>query len=329
MEPDGPDPPRSPSPADGFQSTRWSLALAARDRDAPRAGQALASLCAAYWYPIYAFIRRRGHDPEATADLTQEFFARILKRKFLRAADRRKGRFRSFRLVLRKRFLANKHDKAAAPLPGGGRAAVPLDAAGAEGRYRRGLCHGPTPEANYALEVTNTTERLLWLFVAHGLEGMTPTTDTITVAGGQTRDVFGTVSPADLPDDPEKAKDLKLRITEEDEAGRRLDRDLVVPFRKIAPSPTEIGTAVAYNDGTLTLEVTHSKDDRVTAPALVHVRMEPMAAVRRIDDSPMIVPMGETVQYRYVVDPGFVPARWSLVIDEVEVRSGIAILHPR
>ena len=79
------------------------------------------------WYPLYAFIRRRGHPAYDAEDLTQEFFARLLDKHFLAAADREKGRFRTFLLMAVKRFLANEHDAAQARRRGGGRPTVSLD----------------------------------------------------------------------------------------------------------------------------------------------------------------------------------------------------------
>ena len=100
------------SGGDRFQTTHWSLVLAARDRATPEAEAALADLCAAYWYPLYAFVRRKGHDPEHAADLTQEFFARLLEKDYLRSVDRSRGRFRSFLLAACTHFLANERDRA-------------------------------------------------------------------------------------------------------------------------------------------------------------------------------------------------------------------------
>jgi RNA polymerase sigma-70 factor (ECF subfamily) len=139
-----PDPTRSQ--AGRFETTHWSVVLAARDRDAPRAEQALAALCAAYWYPLYAFVRRQGHDPDRAADLTQEFFARLLEKDYLKAVDRAKGRFRSFLLAACKHFLANVHDREVALKRGGGRRPVSIDQRDAEGRYLCEPAHDLTPE---------------------------------------------------------------------------------------------------------------------------------------------------------------------------------------
>ena len=139
--------PATPAAETGFQSTCWSLVLAAGDRGAPRADEAMAALCATYWYPVYAFVRRRGHDADAASDLTQAFFARLLEKGDLRAADRERGRFRTFLLVVCKRFLANEHDRATAAKRGGGRVIASFDARDAEGRYHREPIHDLTPEA--------------------------------------------------------------------------------------------------------------------------------------------------------------------------------------
>jgi RNA polymerase sigma-70 factor (ECF subfamily) len=132
-----------------FGTTHWSLILAARDRDAPQADEALAALCAAYWYPLYAFIRRRDHDPDSAADLTQGFFARLMEKEFLRSVDPSKGRFRAFLLAACKNFLANERDRAVALKRGGGRCAVSIDRRDAEGRYRSEPTHDLTPERLY------------------------------------------------------------------------------------------------------------------------------------------------------------------------------------
>ena len=83
-------------PPAGFPTTHWSRVAHAGDPAAPEARAALAELCGAYWYPIYAFIRRKGHDPDEALDLTQDYFARLLENGVLAAADRRRGRFRAF-----------------------------------------------------------------------------------------------------------------------------------------------------------------------------------------------------------------------------------------
>jgi RNA polymerase sigma-70 factor (ECF subfamily) len=130
----------------GFATTHWSLVAAARDRASPEARDALAELCRAYWYPLYAFIRRKGHAADAAQDLTQEFFTRLLEKDFLGAVDRARGKFRSFLLAACQHFLANEYDRAAAQKRGGGRAHLPLDFRAAEDRYTHEPAHALTPE---------------------------------------------------------------------------------------------------------------------------------------------------------------------------------------
>ncbi len=129
-----------------FATTHWSLIAAARDGSASQARAALAALCAAYWYPLYAFIRRQGHNADEAQDLTQGFFARLLEKDFLAAIDRDKGRFRSFLLAACKHFLANEHDRAHAQKRGGGREPLSLDFHTAEGRYGLEPADTLTPE---------------------------------------------------------------------------------------------------------------------------------------------------------------------------------------
>ena len=81
-----------------FATTHWSAVLAAGDTKSPQAKEALENLCRAYWYPLYAYVRRKGYQADDAQDLTQEFFARLVARNYLRVADRNKGKFRSFLL---------------------------------------------------------------------------------------------------------------------------------------------------------------------------------------------------------------------------------------
>jgi DNA-directed RNA polymerase specialized sigma24 family protein len=138
-------PSEGPSPA-RFPTTQWSRVISAGDPDAPLARESLAELCNAYWYPLYAYIRRRGHDPERARDLTQDFFARALERGLFAEADPARGRFRSFLRTVCAHFLANRRDWETARKRGGGRTILPIDAASAEGQYARELADGLTPE---------------------------------------------------------------------------------------------------------------------------------------------------------------------------------------
>jgi DNA-directed RNA polymerase specialized sigma24 family protein len=129
-----------------FPTTHWGRIVEAGDPAAPAARSAMEGLCRDYWYPLYAFIRRKGSGPEQALDLTQGYFARLLERGTVAAADAGKGRFRSFLLADCNRFLADcrEHDKAAKR--GGGVAPLSIDARDAEGRYLREPSHDRTAE---------------------------------------------------------------------------------------------------------------------------------------------------------------------------------------
>lgn len=132
-----------------FPATRWSIVVAARHRLSPDSQQALESLCQTYWYPLYAFIRRRVPNVHEAQDLTQAFFTVLLERNALEAADRERGRFRSFLLTACKHFLADEWDKAKAQKRGGGRRAIPLDLESAESRYSLEPINDLSPEHLY------------------------------------------------------------------------------------------------------------------------------------------------------------------------------------
>lgn len=133
-------------PARRAATTRWSLILAAMQDGTPQGDAALADLCQAYWYPVYAFIRRHERDSETTADLTQAFFAQLLEKRVLRDVRRERGRFRSFLFAAVRHFLSNERDRARTLKRGGGIRIVPIDVDAAEGRYRREPADDVTPE---------------------------------------------------------------------------------------------------------------------------------------------------------------------------------------
>src|SRR4051812_30864101 len=132
-----------------FATTHWSLVLAAGPGGTPASQQALATLCEAYWYPLSAFVRRSGHQPEDARDLTQAFFARLLEKHYLRAADPERGRFRSFLLAAFKHFLSKERDRANAQKRGGGQHVLSLDFDEGESRYLLEPAHHLTPERVY------------------------------------------------------------------------------------------------------------------------------------------------------------------------------------
>jgi RNA polymerase sigma-70 factor (ECF subfamily) len=118
-----------------FVTTHWSVVLAAGQDDSSNSASALEKLCAAYWYPLYAHVRRRGHDADTARDLTQGFFAEVLAKGSIAAADSARGRFRTFLLAALDNFLHHHHRDANALKRGGGREIISWDDRGAEQRY--------------------------------------------------------------------------------------------------------------------------------------------------------------------------------------------------
>jgi RNA polymerase sigma-70 factor (ECF subfamily) len=118
-----------------FAATSWTDVLAAQRSGSPEAERALERLCVTYWYPLYAYIRRKGYDPHKAQDLNQEFFFRLIRENYLGAVDRRRGKFRSFLLAALNHFLSNQRDHERAAKRGGGQAILSLDETDAEDRY--------------------------------------------------------------------------------------------------------------------------------------------------------------------------------------------------
>jgi RNA polymerase sigma-70 factor (ECF subfamily) len=129
-----------------FDSTDWQLISAARGADVPEARKALAELCAVYWYPLYAYLRRRGHSAHQAQDLTQGLFAILLERDFLAGLAPEKGKFRSFLLSALQNHVVNERERAGARKRGGGCAVFSIDLPDAEGRYAAEPSHDLSPE---------------------------------------------------------------------------------------------------------------------------------------------------------------------------------------
>ena len=123
--------------------------MAAGKHDSERTRTALATLCTAYWYPLYTFIRRQGNGSHDSEDLTQAFFAWLLQSDYLRGADPSRGRFRSFLLATLKHFLSDERKKARAQKRGGGLRPTPLELDTAETRYGYEPATNLTPEKCY------------------------------------------------------------------------------------------------------------------------------------------------------------------------------------
>lgn len=154
----------SPDAPHSFQTTRWTLVRRAVGTDDAAARAALAALCAGYWYPLYAFIRRSGKSPPDAEDLTQGFFARLLEKGTLAAADPEKGKLRTFLLACARHYLADEHDRAQAQKRGFG-LVTSFDAAQAEERYATEPVDNLTPDRlfqrRWALTLVEETLRLL------------------------------------------------------------------------------------------------------------------------------------------------------------------------
>lgn len=155
-----------------FPTTRWTLVVTAGDPQRKEARSALVSLCERYWYPLYAYLRRRGYSADQAEDLTQGFFIRMLEGRYLGRADPDKGRFRSFLLTSLKFFVADEQDRQRARKRGGG-AVVSLEFSLGEARYQREPAHDETPERMFERRwarsvLDRVVERLQDEFVRHG-----------------------------------------------------------------------------------------------------------------------------------------------------------------
>lgn len=135
--------------ASAFATTRWSLVVGAAQPDSPESHAALGTLCQSYWYPIYAYVRRRVSDLHEAQDLTQSFFARLLEQGTIARADPDRGRFRAFLLTACKRFLINEWEQGRAAKRGGDRRILSLDFDVGESRYSVEAVDTLTPERLY------------------------------------------------------------------------------------------------------------------------------------------------------------------------------------
>jgi RNA polymerase sigma-70 factor (ECF subfamily) len=169
----------SPSPSGDeprvFPDTRWSLVLAARQRSSPESAVALETICRAYWYPLYAFVRRSGQPPHDAQDLTQGFFCRLLEKRWLDAADREKGRLRTFLIAALKNFMSKEWRRASAQRRGGGQEQTAFDTTFAESRYAEdshALAPDETFDQQWALTLLDlSVTRLRAEFTAAGKPG--------------------------------------------------------------------------------------------------------------------------------------------------------------
>lgn len=163
----------TPPEQSGFATTQWSLVLRAAQPEDSAARAALEMLCRRYWFPLYAFARRRAATIEEAQDLTQEFFVRLLEKNSLAAASPERGRFRSFLLASLKNFLSNEWDRATAQKRGGGRERLSLDWDSGESRLSLEPAHSDTPEREFERQwaltlLDNVVQRLQDEFISAG-----------------------------------------------------------------------------------------------------------------------------------------------------------------
>src|SRR5262245_9232021 len=133
-----------------FASTHWSVVVSAGATTTAESLEALDRLCRQYWQPLYYFVRRRGYNEHDAQDVTQSFFAQLLQKESLGAADRERGRFRTFLLSSLQNYLANEWDRAHRQKRGGGQSFLSLDLAlSAEASYSQLPSDNATPDRVY------------------------------------------------------------------------------------------------------------------------------------------------------------------------------------
>ncbi|MFO1513999.1 MAG: sigma-70 family RNA polymerase sigma factor [Verrucomicrobiota bacterium] len=163
----------SSAPGDIFATTHWTVVLAAGRRHTPQADHALEELCRTYWFPLYAYVRRRRHEKEDAEDLVQAFFARFLAKNYLEGLSTERGRFRAFLLASLKHFLANEWDKSQRQKRGGGVQHLSLDWQTADSKFQNVATSEPSPDQAFDREwalalLSKVIERLQAECVAEG-----------------------------------------------------------------------------------------------------------------------------------------------------------------
>jgi RNA polymerase sigma factor (sigma-70 family) len=161
------------NPGDTFATTHWTVVLAAGRRHTPQSDLALEQLCQWYWFPLYAYVRRRGHTKEDAEDLVQAFFARFLAKNYLEGLSAERGRFRAFLLAALKHFLANEWDKSQRQKRGGGALHLSLDWQTADTNFQIVGANEPGPDQAFDREwalalLSKVIERLQAECVAEG-----------------------------------------------------------------------------------------------------------------------------------------------------------------
>jgi RNA polymerase sigma-70 factor (ECF subfamily) len=144
--------PASTAPGDVFATTHWTVVLAAGRRHTSQSDGALEQLCRTYWFPLYAYVRRRGYPKEDAEDLTQAFFARFLAKNYLAGLSAERGRFRAFLLASLKHFLINDWKRARRQKRGGGEAPLSLDWQTADTKFQVAATNEPSPDKSFDRE---------------------------------------------------------------------------------------------------------------------------------------------------------------------------------
>ena len=143
-----------------FPNTRWSVVLAARKEASPESAEALETICRSYWFPLYAYVRRCGQSAHDAQDITQEFFSRLLEKRWLDSVDQTKGKLRTFLIVALKNFMAKEWRRASAQCRGGGESHAPFDTTLAESKYatdKHSLAPDETFDQQWALALLDLT----------------------------------------------------------------------------------------------------------------------------------------------------------------------------
>ncbi len=214
-----------------FETTHWSVVIAAADARSTAGRQALATLCETYWSPVYAFICRSGRSPEDAKDLTQAFFAALLEKNYVRDANQDRGRFRSFLLTAVRHFLANEYDFAHAQKRGGQVVHVPLESEHEGQLYEHVAVDPETPERVYERQWAQTLVNSALARVALKFEGE------------RRRNVFDRLRPFVTGDDPvsygELARGLDMTEGAVRVAVHRLRRQWATTLRELVEETVE------------------------------------------------------------------------------------------
>ena len=176
-------------PGDVFATTHWTVVLAAGQRHTPQADGALAELCQTYWFPLYAYVRRRGHNKQDAEDSVQAFFARLLEKNSLANVGSEKGKFRAFLLAALKNFLVNEWKKSQRLKRGGGEQLLSLDWETADTKFQVAATNEPSPDKAFDREwalalLAKVIERLQKECVADGKGKLFEQLKTFLMAGG-------------------------------------------------------------------------------------------------------------------------------------------------